>query len=97
MSRSRKPVALSSLIDGVVDRLGVGGRIKEARVEETWTQLAGPGIARVTSRVRLHGNKLVVQLTSSAWRNELHLQRGAWRDRINEALGSEVVKEIVFR
>jgi len=36
-------------------------------------------------------------MRSAAWRHTLHLQREDWRQRLNEHLGREVVREIVFR
>lgn len=97
MSRFRPPKSLSTLLPDVVDDLGVSRRLDEARVEETWRVVAGPQAARVTSRVRMVDGTLTVYLTNATWRHALHAQREDWRHRVNEALGSEVVTEIVFR
>ncbi len=97
MTRRKTPASLGDLIPGVVDDLGLTDRLDEARVEAEWRRIAGPAIGQVTRRVRLHGDRLVVQMDSAAWRQALHMQREEWRVRINEAIGSDRIREIVFR
>ena len=97
MNRRRTPASLGELIPDLVEDLGLADRLDEARIEEAWKKLAGPGIGRVTRRVRLHGDRLVIQLESAAWRQALHMQREEWRERINEVVGGERIREIVFR
>ena len=91
------PRKLGDVLRGVIATLDVGNKIDAARTIEAWAALAGPEINAVTRRVWLESNVLVVQLTSAAWRNELHMNRSQWRRRLNEALGSELVKDIRFR
>jgi hypothetical protein len=45
----------------------------------------------------VQGRKLFVRITSAARRQEMHLNRSGWRDRLNEQLGDERIEEIVFR
>lgn len=97
MNRRKSPASLGELIPGVVDDLGLTDRLDETRVESEWRKIAGPKIGRVTRRVRLHGDKLVIQLDSAAWRQALHMQRDEWKERINEAIGGDRVAEIIFR
>ena len=72
-------------------------RLGQARVEETWRRVAGPQAARVTRRVRMSEGRLMVYLTDATWRHALHAQREDWRDRLNQALGEDLVSEIQFR
>lgn len=97
MSRFKRPSPLGSLLSDLVDDLGIAGRLDQTQVEETWKKVAGPQAARVTRRVRMQDGTLTVYLTNATWRHALHAQRDDWRDRLNEALGSESVSEIVFR
>lgn len=97
MASSDGPVSLGKVLKGVIDRMGVRDKIDEARVIETWAHVAGPQINGVTSSVWMKGSTLFVKVTSSAWRQELHLNRREWRRRLNNAFDREVVKEIVFR
>ncbi len=95
--RRKSASSLAELIPDVVEDLGVGDRLDQARIEEAWRQVAGEQIGRVIGRVRLSGDRLTVEVTSSAWRQALTMQREDWRARLNEAVGAERVREIVFR
>ncbi len=97
MSLFGKPTALGALLENVIDSMGLQPRIDATRVVEAWAIVAGPQICAVTERARYRDGTLNVQLTSSVWRHSLHTQRGAWRCRLNEELGDELVREIVFR
>ncbi len=76
--------------------MGIQHKLDEVRTIESWAALAGPHINAATASVWIRGDKLFVKLTSSVWRQELHLQRAQWRTQLNEALGAELVREIVF-
>lgn len=76
--------------------MGYRASIDGARAVEAWPLVGGPTIAGVTERAWMRDRRLHVKVNSAPWRHQLHLQREAWRDRINHHLGSEVVTEIVF-
>ena len=91
------PQPLGDVLQDVIDRLGMRDKIDEARVVETWATIAGDRVNAVTESVWMKGDTLFVKISSAAWRQELHMNRRAWRDRLNEALGREIVGEIMFR
>lgn len=97
MMRSNKPKRLGKVLDAVVDRLGIRGRLSEAEVVEAWAALAGTQVNAVTDSAWLKGTTLYVKVSSSTWRQELHMNRTSWRDRLNREIGREAVREIVFR
>jgi predicted nucleic acid-binding Zn ribbon protein len=92
-----RPRPLGPILDAVIDRLNLRAKIDEARVIDAWAALAGPQINGVTQSVWMRGSTLYVKVRSAAWRQELHLRRRAWRERLNGDLGAAIVKEIVFR
>ena len=95
MSRSPKP--LGDVMDELIDKMGLRGRIDEAQVVEEWASMAGPRINKVTDSAWMRRGTLYVKITSSVWRHQLHLQRDEWKDRLNGQLGRKVVKDIIFR
>ena len=97
MARRTSALPLSDLIPEIIEDLGISDRLEGANVEQEWRRIAGEKIGRETSRVRFADGRLHVEVRSAAWRQVLHLQRDAWRDRLNAALGSETVKDISFR
>jgi predicted nucleic acid-binding Zn ribbon protein len=97
MPASEGPQPLDDVIQSVIDQLGLRQHIDEARIIETWATLAGPQVNGVTRSVWLKGSTLFVKIRSAAWRQELHLRRREWRQRLNDELGDELVDELVFR
>jgi predicted nucleic acid-binding Zn ribbon protein len=80
-----------------VSGLGIQGKLDEARMVEAWADLAGPQILSITDSVWVRRGKLFIKVTSATWRQELHMQREDWRRRINDNLGKDLVREVVFR
>ncbi|TMM31392.1 DUF721 domain-containing protein [Polaribacter aestuariivivens] len=70
--------------------------MQKIKVEETWTQMMGPGIATHTTSVKLQNKTLVIQLTSSVLREELSYGKEKIIKMINEELGDEVVTKLML-
>jgi predicted nucleic acid-binding Zn ribbon protein len=97
MPDSNPPRPLGEVLKEVIDRLDVQEEIDEARVVETWAALAGAEINGVTDSVWMDGSTLYVKIASAAWRQELHMNRRKWRERLNGEFDTNPVDEIVFR
>jgi predicted nucleic acid-binding Zn ribbon protein len=96
-SRYSTTRSIGDLIGKAVSELGIRRKLDEARMIDAWAEVAGPKALAVTDAVWVKGSRLFIKITSSAWRHELHLQREAWRDKLNEHLGFALVSEVVFR
>jgi predicted nucleic acid-binding Zn ribbon protein len=94
--RSTDARPLGAVLEELIDRLGFRAEVDEARAVDTWAEVAGPTIAGVTERAWMRDGRLFVKLRSAPWRHQLHLQREAWRDRLNHQLGRPIVGEVVF-
>jgi len=97
MSTSNSPRPLGEVLQEVIDELGVQQEVDEARVIETWASVAGPKINEVTESAWMKDATLYVKITSAAWRQELHMNRRKWRQRLNGEFDADLVDEIVFR
>ena len=97
MSSNDGPRPLGEVLKEVIDELGVQDEIDEARVIETWASVAGAKINSVTESAWMKGSTLYVKITSAAWRQELHMNRREWRERLNGEFDTDLVDEIVFR
>lgn len=69
----------------------------EHRVKGLWMQLLGPSVARVTTNIYVSNGVLYVSLNSSVIRGELLMLKDRIVKRLNEAVGEEVVSDIIFR
>lgn len=70
--------------------------LDEHRASALWPEIVGQGINRYTITRWVKDGVMHVQLSSAPLRNELMLNRTRVIQLINEALGRDVIKEIVF-
>jgi predicted nucleic acid-binding Zn ribbon protein len=97
MSSSHRPQRLGEVLGALIETLGIEHRLDDARIVDTWREIAGAPIGAVMGRVWVHKGILYVTITSAPWRQELYLHRNEWRRRLNDQLGTPLVQEIVFR
>ena len=90
------PQPLGKLIGTAIDALGIRRKFNDARILEMWTGLAPPPVHQRTDAMWVKNGTLHVRISSAIWRHELHLQRQQWLDRLNDCLGSSLVREIKF-
>jgi hypothetical protein len=70
--------------------------MKKISIEENWASLMGNGVVSYTQQVTLKGTTLYVKLSSSVLREELSYGKEKIRAMMNEALGKEEIKKIMF-
>ncbi len=97
MPSTNQPQSLGAVLSDLVERYGYRERLDAARAVEAWPEVAGEAVAKVTEQVWMRDGVLHVKIRSAAWRHQLQFQRSAWRERMNEHLGREVVDEVAFR
>jgi len=71
--------------------------LDNAKVVDLWEKLLGPGVQAYTKSVRLVGDTLYVQLSSSVLREELAYGKENIISMLNEELKKEVIKQVVLR
>ena len=94
--RSPDARPLGAVLEELIDRMGFRAELDEARAVDAWPEVAGATISGLTERAWMRDGRLFVKLRSAPWRHQLHLQREAWRDRLNHQLGRPIVAEVVF-
>ena len=72
-------------------------KMDELRVAELWAEVVGQGVNRYTVNRYVKDGCLYVRLSSATLRNELMLGRSILVKRLNEAVGREVIKDLIFR
>ena len=71
--------------------------IDQIRVSEVWKASMGPGVSKYTTAVPLKGDTLYIALSSSVLREELSLGRTKIIDLLNEALGKDLIRNLILR
>ncbi len=91
------PKSIAEVIDGFMKAEQLDTQLNEQRASALWPQIVGQGINRYTISRDVRDGVLIVRLSSAPLRNELMMNRSALIKRINEALGQEVIREIIFQ
>jgi hypothetical protein len=71
--------------------------LQAARIEEIWEQIMGKTVAQYTSRIQLIQHRLFIETPVAPLKQELMYQKPLIITRINEAFGTEVVKEVIIK
>ena len=76
---------------------GIERQIREREIFSRWSEIVGTTLARHSEPVRLQHGVLMIHVQNAVWRQELSLMRAELSSRINDAIGMELVKEIILR
>ncbi len=76
---------------------GLESPLNEYRLIQSWEAVLGKAIARYTGQMYIKHQTLYVHLTSPALRQDLQMSRQSLVRRLNEAVGAQVIVDIVFR
>lgn len=88
---------IGQIIQSYLESENLDSKMYELRAAELWADVVGSGVNRYTVNRYVKNGCLFVRLSSAALRNELMLGRSILVRRINEALGREIIKDIIFR
>jgi len=88
----------SDLVSGVMKGLRIEARRNEAEIVKVWNTLLDPNVTEHAQPVKLHKGTLFVDVSNSAWLDEIV----RWRRRdilksLQGAFGKEVIQRISFR
>jgi predicted nucleic acid-binding Zn ribbon protein len=89
-------VSIGAAIEGAVAKLGLTAKFQEQRALSLWSEIVGEQAAEVTEAYRIQHGELLVSVNHATWRYHLMFERENFRQRINEAVGAEVVRFIRF-
>ena len=88
---------LSEVMLEILRENDLGKKMLENRAISLWQVIIGPTVAHATKDVYIKDGVMFVHLTSSVVRHELIMLRGKIMQRINEAVGQNIITDIVFR
>ncbi len=94
---SRKPRILHDILEEYLQKHPNQEKVKRGKVLSVWKEVVGPQIANVSQNVHFERDQLVVEVPHSAWRHELHMNRDSIVRKLNQRVGSEVVKALLVR
>lgn len=71
--------------------------IQAIQVEEVWEEIMGKTVAKYTDKIQIIGTTLFITTTVAPLKNELLYQKDTILQRVNDAFGEKVIKEVVIK
>lgn len=88
---------IGQIINDLLKKENLDVALDEHRASALWPQIMGDGINRYTIKRYVKDDIMTVHLSSAALKSELMLNRDTIIKRINEALGRDIIREIIFK
>ena len=73
------------------------GSVLALQIMEVWEEIMGKTIARYTDKIEIHGTTLYIQTSVAPLKQELVYKKEKIKERVNEALGEKLIREVVIR
>ncbi len=71
--------------------------VQALQIQEVWEKLMGRTIANYTDKIEIINATLFISTSVAPLKNELLYQKTKIIERVNEALGETVIKEVVIK
>lgn len=88
--------SIGALIERFIDGSGARDNYDAQRICYLWSEVMGPTINRHTVRRWVDAGTLHVIITSAPLKSELGMIRSRIVERLNEAVGKNVINDIAF-
>ena len=90
-------ISLSDAIQQFLQKSKLKTGIQSIRIEEIWEELMGKTIAKYTDKIQIIRDTLFITTQVGPLKNELLYQKDKIRERVNEAMGEKLIKEVVIK
>jgi len=94
--KRRKAEQVGNVVQALLRQQGLEAPLNEFRLVQSWTEVLGTSVERYTRDLYIRGQTLFVRLSSSVLKNELMMQRTSLVQRLNAAVGAQVITDIRF-
>jgi predicted nucleic acid-binding Zn ribbon protein len=75
----------------------IKGDIQALQIEEVWEKIMGKTIAKYTDNIKIINKTLFISTNVAPLKQELNFQKEKIKLRINEALGSNDIHDVVIK
>jgi hypothetical protein len=89
--------SISDAIQQFLEKSRIKGSIQAMQIEDVWEQIMGKTVARYTDKLQIIGDKLIITTSVAPLKQELKYQKEKIMQRVNEALGQRVIKEVLIQ
>jgi len=89
--------SIGDAIQKFLEQSRIKGSIQALQIEEVWGEIMGKTIAKYTEEIKIINDTLFITTHVAPLKQELIFQKEKIKLRVNEALGKNVIKEIVIK
>jgi len=95
--RKTNTQSLSDALKSYMHENKLDRKLNELDLIKSWESVMGKTVSRYTGNLYIQNSTLFVETTSPIVRNELLMMKEEIRVRLNEVVGQELIKAIIFR
>ncbi len=89
--------SMADAIQQFLNQSRIKSSIQALQIEDIWEDIMGKTIARYTEEIKIINHTLFITTHVAPLKQELYFQRVKIMQRVNEVLGSQVIKELVIQ
>lgn len=90
-------ISLQDALKQFLQKSKLKNGIQALRIEEVWEEVMGKTVAKYTDKIQLINATLFITTSVAPLKNELLYQKEKIIERVNEALGEKLVKEVIIK
>ncbi len=90
-------ISLAEALKQFLEQRKLQGKVYALQIEEIWETLMGKTIAQYTSEIKILGHTLFIITHIAPLKQELLYQKNLIIKRVNEALGRDVIKDLIIQ
>ena len=89
--------SIGDILTGSLTALRTRGDGEMARIWDIWNHAVGEAVSQNTRPAAFKGHLLQVNVSSSSWLHHLNFQKKELIEKINQALGKPLVRDLTFK
>ncbi len=93
----KQPKPLGKLVNDFMEHSPYRRQFRKGRILSLWPEIAGDAVARHCRNPHFDGDRFIVHIGHPGWRQEVHMQRFSIMKRLNQAVGEDIISEIIIR
>jgi len=86
--------SLKQVMSSLLKSAGIDRSVEQNKALLVWGDVVGKSIANNTEVQEVKHGTLIIKVSTPVWRNEIAMQKKEILNRLNERLGSAVIKNI---
>lgn len=90
-------ISIGDAIKAFLKKSRLNSGIQALQIESIWESVMGKTIARYTEKIQIVNHTLFIRTSIGPLKQELMYQKPKIIERVNEALGEKVIKEVVIQ